>query len=61
MKNQAFFPAVCMKNAEILFNFGATSFKYPPKVLTKIIQLLNSKFCAQINNEMKLKGWLYRC
>ena len=32
LKNYAFFPAVCMKNAEIKFNFGETSFAYPPKV-----------------------------
>lgn len=30
LKNYAFYPAVCMKNAEIKFNFGETSFKYPP-------------------------------
>ncbi len=33
MKNYAFFASVCMKNAEILFNFGETSFKYPPVVM----------------------------
>ena len=29
MKALAFFPSVCMKNAEIKFNFGDTAFKYP--------------------------------
>lgn len=36
LKNQAFFPSVCLKNAEIKLNFGETSFGYPPNV-TKII------------------------
>ncbi len=31
MKNFGFFPAVCMKNAEISFNFGETSFQFPAK------------------------------
>lgn len=31
LKNYAFFPAVCMKNAEIRFDFGETAFNYPPK------------------------------
>jgi ATP-dependent RNA helicase DDX1 len=34
-KNNAFFPSVCMKNAEILFNFGKTNFKFPPEVRKK--------------------------
>ncbi len=29
MRNLAFFPAVCLKNAEVMFNFGETNFKYP--------------------------------
>lgn len=33
MQNMPFFPAVCMKNAEILFNFGEKSFKHAPQVL----------------------------
>ena len=32
MQNKAFFPAVCMKNAEIRFNFGEKAFQFPPKV-----------------------------
>ena len=32
LKDSAFFPAVCMKNAEIKFNFGETNFLFPPKV-----------------------------
>lgn len=28
LRNETFFPAVVLKNAEILFNFGATPFKY---------------------------------
>lgn len=33
MKNLSFYPAVCMKNAEIKFNFGDTVFKFKPEVL----------------------------
>jgi ATP-dependent RNA helicase DDX1 len=29
-KSEAFFPAVVLKNAEVSFNFGAQTFKYPP-------------------------------
>ena len=29
-KNNPFFPAVVLKNAEMQFNFGETPFKYPP-------------------------------
>lgn len=47
LKNYAFFPAVCMKNAEIKFNFGETAFDFPPKVL-KIIYFNNK-------NTIKLK------
>jgi ATP-dependent RNA helicase DDX1 len=32
IRNNAFYPTVCMKNAEILFNFGETDFKYKPGV-----------------------------
>jgi ATP-dependent RNA helicase DDX1 len=32
LKNYGFYPAVCMKNAEIKFNFGETAFVHPPKV-----------------------------
>lgn len=32
LRNYGFFPAVCMKNAEIRFNFGDTEFAHPPKV-----------------------------
>jgi len=28
MRNLAFFPASCSKNAEVMFNFGETNFKY---------------------------------
>jgi len=31
LTNRAFFPAICLKNAQTEFNFGATSFKFPPK------------------------------
>lgn len=31
LKNSVFYPAVCLKNAEVKFNFGASPFKYPPK------------------------------
>lgn len=43
LRNYAFFPAVCMKNAEIRFNFGDTAFVYPPKVKLMIFfeSLLN--------------------
>lgn len=30
MRNDAFFPAVVLKNAEMAFNFGQTPFKFPP-------------------------------
>lgn len=30
-RNETFYPAVVLKNAEMLFNFGKTEFKYPPK------------------------------
>ncbi len=30
LKSYAFYPSVCMKNAEIRLNFGETSFKFPP-------------------------------
>ncbi|RNA32088.1 ATP-dependent RNA helicase Ddx1 [Brachionus plicatilis] len=30
LKKQVFFPSVCMKNAEIKFNFGETAFDYEP-------------------------------
>lgn len=33
LKNYAFFPAVCMKNAEIRFNFGETTFQHSPIVI----------------------------
>jgi hypothetical protein len=36
MKSMAFFPSVCMKNAEIEFNFGEKSFSFPPVSLKKI-------------------------
>lgn len=32
LKNYAFFPSVCMKNAEIKFNFGETAFQHSPAV-----------------------------
>ena len=32
LKNYAFYPSVCMKNAEIKFNFGDTDFLFPPSV-----------------------------
>lgn len=32
LKNYAFYPSVCMKNAEIKFNFGDTNFKNSPTV-----------------------------
>ncbi|KFM61556.1 ATP-dependent RNA helicase DDX1, partial [Stegodyphus mimosarum] len=31
LRRSAFFPAVVLKNAEMEFNFGETSFKYPPE------------------------------
>ena len=31
LKNSVFYPAVVLKNAEMLFNFGDTPWKYPPK------------------------------
>ncbi|XP_006140872.1 ATP-dependent RNA helicase DDX1 isoform X2 [Tupaia chinensis] len=31
VKNQAFFPACVLKNAELKFNFGEEEFKFPPK------------------------------
>lgn len=30
LRNETFFPALVIKNAEIIFNFGPTSLKYPP-------------------------------
>ncbi|XP_017863902.1 PREDICTED: ATP-dependent RNA helicase Ddx1 [Drosophila arizonae] len=30
LRNDTFYPAVVLKNAEMLFNFGKTDFKYPP-------------------------------
>jgi ATP-dependent RNA helicase DDX1 len=30
LKSSAFFPAVVLKNAEMLFNFGELPWKYPP-------------------------------
>lgn len=30
IRNEAFFPAVVLKNAEMLFNFGDTAYKHPP-------------------------------
>lgn len=31
MRNTPFFASVCLKNAELLFNFGDTTFAYPPQ------------------------------
>jgi ATP-dependent RNA helicase DDX1 len=31
LRNSVFFAAVCLKNAELKFNFGDTPFKFPPK------------------------------
>ena len=42
MRRLSYFPTVCMKNAEIKFNFGDTNFKYKPEVYYYII-LLNEK------------------
>ena len=36
MKNLVFFPAVCMKNAEMKFNFGETEFAHQPEVVFNI-------------------------
>ena len=38
IRNQPFYPTVCMKNAEILFNFGP-DFKFPPTLGHHSIQL----------------------
>ncbi len=40
MKNQAFYPALCMKNAEIKFNFGDSNFKYFPSVISNLTNYL---------------------
>ena len=32
LQRAAFYPACVIKNAEVLFNFGATPFKFPPTV-----------------------------
>ena len=32
MRTLSYFPSICMKNAEIKFNFGYTQFKYQPGV-----------------------------
>ncbi|ELU11795.1 hypothetical protein CAPTEDRAFT_169026 [Capitella teleta] len=31
LRNSVFFPAICLKNAEVKFNFGASKFAYPPQ------------------------------
>ncbi|XP_013116104.2 ATP-dependent RNA helicase Ddx1 [Stomoxys calcitrans] len=31
LRNETFYPAVVLKNAEMAFNFGNTDFRYPPK------------------------------
>uniref|UniRef100_A0A1I8PRU1 ATP-dependent RNA helicase n=1 Tax=Stomoxys calcitrans TaxID=35570 RepID=A0A1I8PRU1_STOCA len=31
LRNETFYPAVVLKNAEMAFNFGKTDFRYPPK------------------------------
>ena len=50
LRSYAFFPSVCMKNAEILFNFGDKSFKHPPGVseLNLIINLYRKISLTQI-------------
>lgn len=44
LRNYAFYPAVCMKNAEIKFNFGETGFDFPPKVTNPSLGLLKLLF-----------------
>lgn len=44
LKNEVFYPAVVLKNAEILFNFGDEKFKHePPAGYTPISKASNSK------------------
>lgn len=44
LKNEVFYPAVVLKNAEILFNFGDEKFKYdPPAGFTPISKAENPK------------------
>ena len=43
LRDSIFFPAVCLKNAEMKFNFGDTPFAYPPQVSIQSRKLLTDR------------------
>ena len=50
MKGKVFYPAVVLKNAEMLFNFGATSLRHPPDASLGYQSFTSASGCQVVAN-----------